>query len=531
MAKLYIFTRRGRSEYNLVDHNVLGRHPKNRIKVLEPGVSKVHCLISAEDEQAFSVRDLGSRNGTFVNDKRIKGKVFLKDGDEIRMGNTRCLFRDQTEALTINWVEEDLAEIEDRIQHKVAPRKMDKFFPQNNIIDDEMLRADYERLRISFELQRDIGFDLHIDFILGCVLDRVFEFLEFDQGIVLLINKQGEFNVHSFKLKKLDAAVTVSRTLIDYVVRDGLGVLLNHPNHGAGKASPDLLDTPMRSCLAVPIMDEQELMGAILIEKTDTFAPFRERDLNLLSNVANKTAMFIRNSQVAKSVTRESLERERFRKIVSPEMAEMVVAGQLRVVEYGEWRPATLLMANIIDFGALACEMAPDGLVALLNRHFESLVKVVFRHEGMVDGFMGDRMLAVWGAPRGHDDDALRAVSAAIEMHQAVETMNVKRDAADEPPIEIGIGMATGDVLAAAMGSTRTQRYSVLGEPVTRVEAVCAAARAGQLMIAEETHQAVRGRFAIEEAHTVKLKDGTIRCFEVLGASEARPERPWSYLG
>ncbi len=531
MAKLYIFTRRGRSEYNLVDHNVLGRHPKNRIKVLEPGVSKVHCLISAEDEQRFSVRDLGSRNGTFVNDKRIKGKVVLKDGDEIRMGSTRCLFRDKIDALTINWVEETREEIEARIRHKVAPRKMDKFFPQNNIIDDEMLRADYERLRVSFELQRDIGFDLHIDFILGCVLDRVFEFLEFDQGIILLINKKGEFNVNSFKLKDLDADLTVSRNLIDYVVEDGLGVLLTSPNPSADNASPDLLESPVHAFLAIPIMDEQELMGVILLEKKDTYTPFQERDLNLLSNVANKTALFIRNSQVAKGVTRESLERERFRKIVSPEMAEMVVAGQLEVAEYGEWRPATLLMANIIGFNALARDMAPDLLVAMLNRHFESLVKVVFRHEGMVNGFMGDRVLAVWGAPLGHEDDALRAVAAAMEMHTAVEKLNIKRDEADEPPIEIGIGLAAGNVLAATTGSMRTRRYNVFGEPVVRVQAVCAAARAGQLMIAEETHQAVQGRFAAEEAHPIKLKDGTVRCFEVLGASEERPERPWSYLG
>ncbi|MBL0713587.1 MAG: FHA domain-containing protein [Desulfosarcina sp.] len=531
MAKLYIFTRRGRSEYNLVDHNVLGRHPKNRIKVLEPGVSKVHCLISTEEKQTYSIRDLGSRNGTFVNDKRIKGKIVLNDGDEIRLGHTRCLFRDQMDALAIKWVEEEPADVEGRIQHKVAPRKMNKFFPQNNIIDDEMLRADYERLRISFELQRDIGFDLHVDFILGCVLDRLFEFLEFDQGIILLINKQGEFNVHSFKMKKLDAGLTVSRALIEYVVQDSLGALLVDPPPAEGNTAPDSIETPVRSSLAVPIMDEQELMGVILIEKEATYTPFRERDLNLLSNVANKTAMFIRNSQVAKGVTRESLERERFRKIVSPELAEMVVANQLRVAEYGEWRPATLLLANIIGFNAMARDPGADVLVAMLNRHFDSLVKVVFRHEGMVDSFMGDRMLAVWGVPLAHDDDATRAVTAAIEMHRAVETLNVKRDANDEPLIEISIGLASGDVLAASMGSVRTQRYSIIGEAVNRVKAVCAAARTGQLMIVEETFKAVRSRFAIEEAHPIKLKDATIRCFEVLGESEARPERPWSYLG
>ncbi|MGD8241648.1 MAG: adenylate/guanylate cyclase domain-containing protein [Desulfobacterales bacterium] len=531
MAKLYIFTRRGRSEYNLVDHNVLGRHPKNRIKVLEPGVSKVHCLISAEDEQTYSVRDLGSRNGTFVNDKRIKGKVVLNDGDEVRLGNTRCLFRDQIDALNIQWTEQTPEEIEGHVQHKVAPRKMNKFFPQNNIIDDEMLRSDYERLRISFELQRDIGFDLHVDFILGCVLDRVFEFLAFDQGIVLLINNRGEFNVHSFKLKKLDATLTVSRALIENVIKEGLGMLLANPNFAVGKDANDFLDTPVHSSLAVPIMDEQELMGVILIEKEDTYTPYRERDLNLLSNVANKTAMFIRNSRVAKGVTRESLQRERYRKIVSPELAEMVVAGQLRVTEYGEWRPATLLMANIIGFESLARELEADVLVALLNRHFESLVRVVFHHEGMVDAFRGDRLLAVWGAPLAHDDDPARAVAAAMEMHQAVERLNHKRDAADQPPLEIGIGVATGDVLAATMGSVRTQRYSILGDVVMRVEAVCAAARAGQSMIAAETHQALRGRFAVEDADPVKFKDAAIECFEVLGDSEAPPDRPWSYLG
>ena len=531
MAKLYIFTAHGHSEYNLADHNVLGRHPKNRIKVTEPGVSKVHCLIAAEDDQAFSVRDLGSRNGTFVNGQRIKEKVVLRDGDEVRMGKTRCLFRDQIDALTIRWIEEEQAAVAGRVQKKVAPRKLNKFFPHNNIIDDEMLRADYERLRISFELQRDIGFDLHVDYIMGCVLDRLFEFLDYDRGIILLIDRQGDFNAHAFKLKNIDTAVSVSRTLIDHVVQEGLGMLLADPCPEAGSASDDLLDAPVRSSLTVPIMDEQELMGVILIEKEDTYTPFQERDLNLVSNAANKAAMFIRNSQVAKSVTRESLERERFRKIVSPEMAAMLVAGQLPIAEDGEWRPATVLTANIIGFRELAREMAPDLLVAMLNRHFESLAAVVFRHQGMVEGFRGDRLVAVWGVLLAHDDHARHAAAAAVEMHQKIENLNIRRDAADAPLIEMGIGLASGDVLAAAMGSPRTKRYSILGDPVLRAAAVCNAARAGQLMIDAETRRAVRNSFAAEEVQAVECREGAVRCFEVLGASDARPERPWSYLG
>jgi class 3 adenylate cyclase len=81
------------------------------------------------------------------------------------------------------------------------------------------------------------------------------------------------------------------------------------------------------------------------------------------------------------------------------------------------------------------------------------------------------------------------------------------------------------------MGSSRTQRYSILGDPVTRLEAICASARAGQLMIDEETYQAVHKYFTAEEAQAIEQPDGIVRCFEVLGAFEAHPERPWSYLG
>ena len=118
--------------------------------------------------------------------------MLLKDGDEIQIGNTRCLFREQMETRKVKWLGDDEETITSRILHKVAPAQLNKFFPETNIIDEEMLRADYERLRVSFELQRDIGFDLHIDFILGRVLDRAFEFLAFDQGIVLLLDRQGD---------------------------------------------------------------------------------------------------------------------------------------------------------------------------------------------------------------------------------------------------------------------------------------------------------------------------------------------------
>jgi adenylate cyclase len=531
MAKLYIFTKKGRSEYNLVDHNVIGRHPKNRIKILEAGISKVHCLIASEENQTFSIRDLGSRNGTYINGTRLKGKMFLKDGDEIKMGHTLCLFREQMEARRVKWRDDDKDAIRETILHKVAPQQMNKFFPETNIIDEEMLRADYERLRISFELQRDIGFDLHVDFILGRVLDRAFDVLAFDQGVVLLLDPQGAFAIHAYKTKTLGDELIISRTLADLVADDGQGVVLMNPNPSAGREAPEFIETPVQTTLAVPILDEHDLQGVIILDRWAAYHPYREKDLNLLSNVANKTALFMRNSQIAKSVTRESLERERYRKILSPEMAEMVVAGQLKVDLEGKQHAATLLMVNMIDFNAQTGALDPEGLIDFLNQYYDHLVGVVFRHEGMIDQYLGDRILAVWGVPQPHEDDPLRAVTAAVEMQQMMETINQQRQKDNLPLLEIGIGVATGTVVAGSLGSQKTRRYSIIGELVNDVQAICASARSEQVLISEKTFKMVQKLFDIDEAHTLQLRDRAVKCFEIIGEQEGRPAQPWSYLG
>ncbi len=531
MAKLYICTKHGRSEYELVDHNVIGRHPKNRIKILETGISKVHCLIASEEDRSFSIRDLGSRNGTLVNATRIKGKQILEDGDEIRFGSTRCLFREQMQARKVKWRTDDLDTIKKGILHKVSPEQLNKFFPETNIIDEEMLRADYERLRISFELQRDIGFDLHVDFILGRVLDRTLDALDFDQGVILLLDQQDDLSIHAYKTKKMDEELLLSRTLTDMVIEEGQGVVVMNPNPVAGRDAPEFIETPVEATLAVPILDDHELHGVIVLNRWVAYNPYREKELHLLSNVANKTAMFIRNSQIAKNVTRESLERDRYRKLFSPDRAEMVVADQLVVEDEGRSLRASLLMANIIDFGSLTGKMKPEALVEFLNRHFEHLTGIVFRHEGMIDKYSGDRVLAVWGVPQESEEDALRAVTAAVEMQQLMEALNQEREKEEQPRLEIGIGVATGPVVAGKIGASKTGRYTIIGDSVNEVQAICASARSEQVLISEKTFQAVRKHFDIDEAHTIQLGDRAVKCFEIIGEQEDRPEQPWSYLG
>jgi class 3 adenylate cyclase len=212
-------------------------------------------------------------------------------------------------------------------------------------------------------------------------------------------------------------------------------------------------------------------------------------------------------------------------------MAEMVVAGQLPIDPEGSAHQASLVMVNIIDFHSLTAAMDPEDLVAFLNRHFDPLAGIVFRHDGMIAHYLGDRLLAAWGVPYPHDDHPLRAVTAAVEMQLMVEALNQAREKDAQPPIEIGIGITTGTVVAGMIGAQKTRRYTVIGEAVKEAQVICASARAEQILIGEATFKAVYKQFDIDEVHTLQLGDHSVKCFEILGEQDGRPQQPWSYLG
>jgi adenylate cyclase len=529
MATLFIFHRSGRSDFQLADHNVLGRHPKNRIKVMEPGVSKVHCLISREKGGGFMIRDLGSRNGTFVNGMRISDRCPIGDGDEILLGNTRCLFREKMAATVIHVHNEP--DILDRIQIKISPLRLNRFFPEANIIDEEMLRSDYERLRISFQLSRDIGFDLHVDFILGRVLDRAHEVLDFDYGVVFLAEEDGGLKPQSYKTKTLEERISIPAELLEHVREEKKGVLVSDSAPKGSETAEAPAGHKMCSMMAIPILYELDFLGIIVVKKTAMSKSFGERELHLLSNVANKSAMFIRNSQIAKRVTRESLNRERFRKIVSPEVAEMIVSGQVAVEPRGQLRDTAVMVAVLLNFSELSEFSAPDIILETLNLCFESLVEPIFRLEGMVDHCGGDRLQAVWGAPLAHEDDPIRAVRAALDMGKQIEAFNRKLSPRHIGPFKIGIGIDTGAAVAGNLGAGWTSRYTIIGDVMGSANALASSAEADQTVISENVYYIVRRAFDAVPLDAISYRGASINRYGVLAERPSSADTPWTHLG
>jgi adenylate cyclase len=519
MAKLIIRSGEGTREVELAASNTVGRFSGNDIPIPDPLVSKNHFLIFADPLGNYKIKDLGSRNGTFVNRQRIQSEVVLESGDEITLGMTSCIFLPgKMDALVAVDDERRQVVVFDQVIDSASQQS--RFLPEKEITDERVLRADYEKLRVAEELQRDIGLELNLNRIFNRILARTFDVLECDQAVILMKDSNGQMAVEAFKTRTQKEQIVVSSTIIKRVLEDKVGLI------SADALADDrfqdalsIVSQRIRSSMSVPILYEDELMGIMIIESSAAVMAYSQKDLLLFSNIAHQTANLIKMSEMAKKIEADAVTRERFQRLLSPDLAEMVVSGKLKVEKGGEDRVATTLFADIRGFTSMCENMEAAEVLNMLNEFFEVMVEIAFDYEGTVDKFVGDMIMLVWGAPVSHPDDPIRAVRAALEMQAALERYNLE----SKREIRIGIGINTDQLVAGYIGSTRTMSYSVIGDAVNIASRLCSAAGPGQIFISENTYRHVQDYFDIEELNAVRVK-GKSKPVKVYGVLRVKEE-------
>lgn len=201
--------------------------------------------------------------------------------------------------------------------------------------------------------------------------------------------------------------------------------------------------------------------------------------------------------------------RETFGRYVTRQVAEEILAG--RVALGGERRTATVLFSDIRGFTRMSEQMAPEEVVAFLNGYLDMMVSCVFEHGGVLDKFIGDAVMAVFGAPvsKGSpDDDARAAVACALEMSRRLDQMNVERVARGEAPIEIGIGVNSGELVAGNIGSPLRMEYTVIGDTVnlsSRLEGLTKEL-GRRILVSESTAALVGDAFSLEPLDRVPVR-------------------------
>jgi adenylate cyclase len=215
--------------------------------------------------------------------------------------------------------------------------------------------------------------------------------------------------------------------------------------------------------------------------------------------------------------------RSNFERYFAPNVAADIAQQDGAIRLGGERRTVTVLFSDIRGFTTMAESMGPDAVAHLLSEYFSEMVEVIFEHGGTLDKFIGDAVMALWGAPISHDDDPDRALQAALAMQQAIDDLNCQWAAAGRPEIGVGIGISHGEVFAGNIGSHRRLEYTVLGDAVNVAARLCAEAGPGEILVSEALLRVVRAPVDYEFLPELGLKGKSqvVQVYRVRGGGAA----------
>jgi adenylate cyclase len=388
--------------------------------------------------------------------------------------------------------------------------------------DQQQLRVDYERLRITWELTRDIGLERDQDRLLDKILLALFKFTRADRGVILLRESDGTLHPRAARRRDgSEAPIQVSSTILNHVTKERAGVLTHDASmdFAASKGKSMILNR-ISSAMVVPLLheSEKEVLGVLWLD-SESLAQFQPKDLELITSVAGQAAMFIENTILAKKVEAEIVLRDRFSRLVAPNVADLMMSGKLEVKKGGQLvKELTVFNSDIRGFTAMSEGTPAEVIVEMLNDYFELMVETLFKYEGTLDKFMGDGIMAFWGAPLAHRDDAIRSVQCAIEQMEVLGRFNRQRIGENKPPLAVGIGVHTGPGVVGYVGSSKALSYTVIGDTANTSARLCSTALAGQVVISENTLALLGPRFDVEEldAKSLKGKEKPMRRFNVI---------------
>ena len=271
------------------------------------------------------------------------------------------------------------------------------------------------------------------------------------------------------------------------------------------------------SAIVVPLLHEQDVIGALWLD-SEKIATFKPKDLELLTAVGNQVAMLISNTLLGLKVQQEIMTRDRFSRLLSPNVAEQVISGKLDIKKGGIQVPiATVFNSDLRGFTRMSEQTPAEAMVELLNEYFELMVECIFKFEGTLDKFMGDGIMAVWGAPAFHADDAVRSVQCSLEQLEVLDQFNAHRASFGAAPLNTGIGIHTGGLVSGYVGSSKSLSYTVIGDTVNTSARLCGIAAGGQILVSEATAIALGGRFPLQPLPdaVLKGKEKPMKIFEV----------------
>lgn len=488
-----------------------GRGIDNRLILPDPSVSRRHAELRPGDG-GWTVVDCGSTNGVAVNGRKVESAP-VAAGDKLRLGSVDFEVR----AAPAGWAEAGEEDGEADLLNATIVRRLEDLPPgflaggspahpgKRAQLDAAYSNEVFRYLtRLAGELLRTDSRDQ----VLSRVLDVAFEALPVDRGYVLLRSAAGDETGgpdgeldgdlvcelaregDEVAVRPPAESVPVSRTMLRAVVERGVALVTPEAAFDqrlAGAASVRLHG--LRSALAAPLWSGERIVGALVLDTPSRAGSFTEQDLELATALANFAAVAIERIRHADRADHERTLRARLERYHSPGVVgEVLSGGEGGGLTRMKRAEVSVLFADLVGFTPLAESAEPEEVAALLGEYFTGAVEAIFAEGGTLDKFIGDGVMAFFGAPVPQPDHARRAVRAARGILAAMGRWNAERAAAGRPPLAVRVAVNSGPVVVGEVGSEQRVDYTVLGNTVNvaaRLEE--SVAGAGEVVVSAAT--------------------------------------------
>ena len=544
MAFLQIIDASGRQwQYDLTPQDVctIGRAPDNCIVLDDPRASRHHAHIKYTDG-AFTIVDGMDVNGQL---RRSANKVYvngdarfehaLQDGDRIMIGGSMLRFEVPVQERTtaeIRYDDKPLGHTQVLISADDVMTTVLRARPSAPSRDKEIeaLQRKANILAELYEMSKTLGSVFDLNAIFAKATDIIFRVTPADRVVALLADgtmggDQEDIKLHPIATRarneKLEAharRLTIGRTITRKVMRERVALLSQDAAADEQFAGVDsIVSQGVRSTICAPLVAESGVHGALYADRLDPFATFKPDDLELISAVAAQTAVAVENVRAHERLAREEVARANYSRFLPEYVVKQMLENPQSFKLGGINQIITVLFADIRGFTRMSEHTPPERVVQLLNKYFSAMTDIIFAHGGTLDKYIGDGLMALFGAPTATQQDASNALNAAVAMQRRILAINEELRGEGFHEIGVGMGLHTGEATVGYIGSERRSEYTAIGDTVNLASRLEANAVGGEILMSEVTARAANSRYPLKprEPITVKNRVQPVPLFEV----------------
>jgi adenylate cyclase len=265
------------------------------------------------------------------------------------------------------------------------------------------------------------------------------------------------------------------------------------------------------------LWNRNDVIGVLYVDNPRS-KKFSEDDLTVFTSLSNYAAVAIDHARLTDRLLEETRRRERLQRYHSPGVVNRILNSDSSAATFDTAvREVSVMFADLVGFTPMSEQMAPEAVAATLNEFFGAMTEAIFEHQGTLDKFIGDAILAVFGAPFDDPHHAVNAVRAAIDMRRILAEMNARRPG---PPLRMRIAVHSGPALTGDIGSPKRREFTVLGDTVnitSRLES--SVAQPGQIVVSKDTHDRLRGTVQVTPLGPAPLR-GRVASIDVFAVDE-----------